>query len=537
MPVPPPDWVSLDATETGGLDLLGLRAPVQQIGNHQLNGLTSVTPKLRYLPFLTWIAWKYAQARFPDSRSEFRRFAAAQEAVVVMANLVNDGAHGRTTLRLIGSDEARNRLGSNDRSLALEPLAKNIAFNIYAAASVQLNLTFEKDDSGLHGITTERGLRLAEAFDRVIGPTRYAARLNQRRQLDRLSRADVEELGQRISLDELTARERRLLIDALMPLAPVDDAERRRLATFALLLWLADRKKEWISQDDLFHTAREPPRSAPPAFRPALDGWLDYQIRDVLAVTHEAVMEAVMDEVARHRGPARSSDVVAALLNATGDHDDALHELGLLEGTESVRDMGFADIYARLRDACRDGVTFQDGLRRWRGGVSEAELSDLALGAGPGAAALLPVAWCLAAHRLVPDDGDASIFRTVAKAGGIFQIGLRDVILPKLEEFARTRRTYLEVVAELITRTVQQHLRVAWQRFAAQGQDVCVLAADIETWGRIGDKEFRAGRTETRLAVAIDWLAQLDLIGENGITEEGRRILDRAPATLGEPRQ
>ena len=178
MPVPPPDWVSLDAKETGGLDLLGLRAPVQQIGNHLLNGLTSVTPKLRYLPLLTWIAWKYAQARLPDSAPEFRRFAAAQESAVVMANLVHDGAHGRTTLRLIGSDEARKRLRSNNKSLALEPLVKNIGFNIYAAASVQLNLTFQKANSGLRGVSAEGGLRLAEAFDRVIGPTRYAARLN-----------------------------------------------------------------------------------------------------------------------------------------------------------------------------------------------------------------------------------------------------------------------------------------------------------------------------------------------------------------------
>lgn len=49
MPAPTPDWVSFDASKTQGLDLLlGLRAPVQATGNELTNGLTSVTPKLRY---------------------------------------------------------------------------------------------------------------------------------------------------------------------------------------------------------------------------------------------------------------------------------------------------------------------------------------------------------------------------------------------------------------------------------------------------------------------------------------------------------
>jgi hypothetical protein len=110
-------------------------------------------------------------------------------------------------------------------------------------------------------------------------------------------------------------------------------------------------------------------------------------------------------------------------------------------------------------------------------------------------------------------------------------IGLRAVVLPKLEEFVLLKRTYLEVMAELLVRTVQQHLRVAWSRFAApNGKDVSVLTADVETWAR--NNRFAAGRTESRLEVAISWLQQLALIDETGITPSGRRVLDRALATL-----
>lgn len=297
MGVPPPEWVSYEGSKAQGLDLLGLRAPVQAIGNHLLNGLTSVTPKLRYLSVLSWVVWRYLEGRLPDRWSDFRAFAAAQEAAIVMANLLHDRTHERTSLRLIGVGKARALLDSGRRSVPLEALVQNIAFNIYASASVQLHLTFEKADTGLYGLSEERGLPLAQSFDRIIGPTRYGSQLARRWKGKRVARGDIEQLGERISLDELPRREKAILIDAIFPVAPMDDAERRRIATLALLLWLTAEKKSLIGEGDLFEAAREPPLKIPAAFRLTVDGWLDYQIRDVLAVAHEAVMEAVMREV------------------------------------------------------------------------------------------------------------------------------------------------------------------------------------------------------------------------------------------------
>ncbi|XUJ32302.1 hypothetical protein ACQ5SK_27110 [Bradyrhizobium japonicum] len=66
MSVPIPDWVSFDAVQTAGLDLLGLRAPVQAIGNDLFDGVTTVTPKLRYMSLISWMIWRYAQARLPE---------------------------------------------------------------------------------------------------------------------------------------------------------------------------------------------------------------------------------------------------------------------------------------------------------------------------------------------------------------------------------------------------------------------------------------------------------------------------------------
>jgi hypothetical protein len=87
MPNPVPDWISFEADATDGLDLLGLRAPVQAIGNELFNGVTTVTPKLRYFSVVAWIIWRYAQARLPDAWTPFVQFAAAQEAAIVMATV------------------------------------------------------------------------------------------------------------------------------------------------------------------------------------------------------------------------------------------------------------------------------------------------------------------------------------------------------------------------------------------------------------------------------------------------------------------
>src|SRR5208282_4355295 len=96
---------------------------------------------------------------------------------------------------------------------------------------------------------------------------------------------------------------------------------------------------------------------------------------------------------------------------------------------------------------------------------------------GKAAAALLPVVWSLAAHRVqVTEPVLPSEDRDILATGGIYQIGLGDVVIPKVEQFTREDHTVHQVMSELITRTVQQHLRIAWSRFMSpHGKDVSVL--------------------------------------------------------------
>ncbi len=530
MAVPSPAWVTFDAEKTQGVDLLGLRAPVQAIGNELMNGLTTVTPKLRYLSILSWATSRYVNAGLPDSWNKFRPFVAAQEAALVMANVVRD----RTTLRLVGVQEATKRVDSSANTLSLEPLAQQIALNIYASSSEQLGLTFVSD-SGVYGLSKERGIKLAQAFDKSVGKTGYGERLAKRKNVSRIRRDEINELAKHFTLDDLPSREATVLVDALLPPEPVNPSEQKRLATLATLLWLGAEMSAKPTEGILFEAAHELPARVPTPLKQTLDGWLAYAIRDGLAVVHEAVFQATMSEVdavvGRRGAPAPAADVVASILDTIEEHDAQLRALRLISATESIRNMNFQEVADRVRRRCRQSTVFEGGLRRWKAGLSEYNLGNSALGAGRAAAALLPVAWCLVEWRVTVSDTEPSPPPQLLSIGEIFQIGIEDVVLPRLAEYRRSGRSYLDVMTDLVIRTIQQHLRVAWQRFANRGgKDVSVLVADIETWSR--KNPFAAGRTDSRLGVAISWLEQLGLIDDTGATDLGKQILARSLKSL-----
>lgn len=383
---------------------------------------------------------------------------------------------------------------------------QQIALNIYASSSEQLGLTFPSD-SGVLGLSKERGAKLADAFDRCVGQTRYAKRLAATKNFLRIPRKEIDELAKRFSLDDLPAREAGVLIDALLPPEPrLNSPEPNRRATFTALLWLASETSAMPTEEVLFKAAHDLSAKAPPTLRRTLDGWLVYAVRDLLAVAHEAVFEATMNEVdavvGQRGSPAAAAEVIARLLDAIDEHDDQLRELRLLSEAESVRDMRFEVLAQRVQQRCRQSPVCEGGLRRWKGGLSEYDLGNRMLGAGRSAAALLPIVWCLADWRVSIPDTDGPPPRQLLSIGEIYQIGICDVVQPKLAEYRRLGLSYLQVMADLIVRSAQQHLRVAWQRFAIPvGKDVSVLVADVENWSR--KSPFAAGRTDSRLGIAI----------------------------------
>ena len=122
----------------------------------------------------------------------------------------------------------------------------------------------------------------------------------------------------------------------------------------------------------------------------------------------------------------------------------------------------------------------------------------------------------------LPDDSEDFLSHQ-----GWARIGLREVIHPYVQKSLTEDQSFVQVIADLTRRTVDQHLRVVWSRLAQDPlRDVAVLNADGEIWGYRTD--FRSGRTASRLRQAISWLQQLKLINDTGLTADGELVLNRA---------
>ena len=86
---------------------------------------------------------------------------------------------------LVGVTKAIKLLDSGRQNFPLRRLVQQIAFNVYVTTSRQLHLTHDEMDSGLSGLTKERGLRLAQAFDAAIRDTDYGRQLERRPTIDK----------------------------------------------------------------------------------------------------------------------------------------------------------------------------------------------------------------------------------------------------------------------------------------------------------------------------------------------------------------
>jgi hypothetical protein len=155
-----------------------------------------------------------------------------------------------------------------------------------------------------------------------------------------------------------------------------------------------------------------------------------------------------------------------------------------------------------------------------------------ALNTGPGALAILPVAWALALQRVEPGLlQNREDFQALSRDGWA-RIGLQQVVQSGVQRFLQEDWAFRDVMVELAFRTVDQHLRVAWARMAQDARhDVALLMSDAGHWSARGTK-FVPRRTASRVKEAIGWLAQLHLIDDQGLTSDGNRVLERSFATL-----
>lgn len=529
--IPPPSWVNTGATISDGLDLLGLRQPVQAIGGSLLDGITSVTPTIRYLSYSCWLLYRYAEARLPDSYREFFAFAQRAEAALVMGNLLANGWIGG----LIGPIRSQRRLeGTKSEIVSLEPVANTPALGVYLSAAVQLGL-FRLRDDFVPQLVKERGLPLALAMDKLLSSVPFARRLTSSNPPEQATRKELESLGKAVAMNSITKLEMTLLGDAVIP-AQASSYEWPRVATYASLFTLANELKREPGEFELMEAATRSTGFAAPRLANWSDAWLAYEIRDMLAVTHECLCYEILDEINQLGGenltPLAPVSVIRPLLARVDELLEALVILGLAESEEKIEKISVKELVKRVVKATKKKRVLRNGLYRWDGPLTETKLIDAALALSSGQAMIVMVAWILVAQRVSTDSEGHNAQLALLAGEEDRRVGVFDVVANSVGDWAEEDSSVIDLSVELINFTIQQHLNIAWSRMQMDlKKDVALLSVDEGKWKPRG-KQISAGRTISRIDQAIGWMSQLGWIDERGITDAGKVYADRAYAIV-----
>ena len=528
-----PKWAIDETNTAGGLDLLGLRNVAQTISNHCLNGITTISPQVRYLGIRSWFIQIYEKCGLADSYSPFLDFTSKIESTVAIGTIL----YKPNIVGVVGSTLAKEIIDESNGQINVKRLVQQLVLNMYTGPSIDLGICFNRD-SGITGLTKERGLPLASLLMDKVQNTDLVKRVLKEKKVETFSRDELIELGQILSVDEIPEDERELLLDIVIPTEPRPSGwnnDIRRIATYTFLLQLADDNQALPAIDDYFNAISRPSKYSDSHLKEIVNGWHCYLIRDALAVAHENALQFVVDEMNVNPQKTSTRDrIIKEVISDSVSIEKELKTMGLLASDESYEQLTILNIYNKIKDLIKTDSIWDQGIYRWSNqNLIEPELIKRFQTNNLGAVGLIPVVWLITYFRLKDGiDEDITIIKLLSR-GGWGRLGLKEVIFPTVEDWKNKDPLYSQVLGELIGRTVDQHVRIAWSRVATDiNRDVSVLSVDGDKWKY--KKDFFSGRTASRLSQATGWLKQLKLLDGNGITTDGKEVLERGYNSLNE---
>lgn len=285
---PAPQQVVTPWADSRGQDLLGLRAPAERIAVRLMNGVTTISPLIRYLGFRSWVIRRYTDLRGPDDRNAFNAFAGKCEATLVLGHKLA----GLSTLRMVGADRASEELAGSSTPFA-KRLTQILAMDTYAGPSQDLGLAMRR--GSVPSLSKERGVPLAEEANRILDQLPALMGLDVSDAEQPLDKQQAIDLAQAFPISAPAGTEREMLIDAVCPVKP-RSGEHARLAAYCFLLHLAmPASMPALDEDVVFKAAIDGGGpSLPAALTSVTNGWLKFLVRDALVATHERTVAELL---------------------------------------------------------------------------------------------------------------------------------------------------------------------------------------------------------------------------------------------------
>ncbi len=516
-------WVSDNTKISDGLDLLGLRLPNLTISNYLLSGITTITPTVRYFSLRAWIIQFYNNFILNKNKITISNFAAKVESVVVLANLYKKpGMSG-----LIGYNKATEILKRNDSVYPLQRLTNNIAFSIYSNPSYQLDISRTYRNRN-YSLSERRGLKLANCINKYMEKSKLFHQMKSNPEFENVNKETLEEISELFDMKVFFDDEKSILIDTIIPPNPIilDNKvnEINRVISYTILLLLSKELGGIPSVIDFFSFIRKSNGFINETIQETINGWLVYHIRDMLATIHEAVLDQFVGKLRIRQNQNLNTHIyhiIEEMLDNEKDFQILLSQFHLNEG-QNVFNITINELKEKLNELLII-ENESEGLLRWTDNIiNEEMIIDLALHDSKTCLILLPISWLLARHRFQA----YSIYLDNASIQGFARLGLREVIIPKLDEWEKNNEKLINILPEMIQRTIDQHLRITWARLANDPTKDVSLFWDDESIYR-HQNDFNPGRTNSRLGQVVRWLGQLDLVNDTGLTDYGENILNR----------
>jgi hypothetical protein len=502
-----PEWIDPGNGDGRQIDLTGMRLAAQTIEDELLDGITTITPRPRYLALRCWVIARYWAARQPNDWDSYIEFAARQECAFSLG-LAAKGYKGPS---IVGIEKAQTIAGEGRKVLPITRHTAQTAATIYLSSSEDLGLSLTMSETGVPALTPN-GEALAQIAERTLGNTRYGRALRRNPGLSNAKRDDLVEFASAFDPDLPEREEAKIILEGMLARNFDQPALFRRRSTYGLLLECCSSLPE-LGAGDFFDVVVDGASCFSTRFAQTADAWAEYCVRDMLAVVHERAVQSVAAALNRRTEIETSSDPDAVLLDAVAQSDNMalFNDLGF----EAAGKMTVGMLRDEIARRCSKGLRVRSGMRRWSGGLTESAVIstvDSLPSCGPAA---LAIGWCLAAHRAAGLTDGRSDERHGAGAS------MTD-ILPLLDAMAAA--PVRKLMAELTQRAAMRHLRVAWQRLALDPtRNVALFSVDEGRW--IFFRSYAYRRMNTRVIFALRWLRFLGAVNGKGLTKLGRALL------------
>lgn len=502
---PLPQWTQ--RADKRGLDPLGMQNSGVLLYQSLLPGISNVTLRMRYYGYYCWLSETYARKGATNDFEAWRNWVRRAEALYALVS----AQAGETGVG--GIDWANRRLAAAGRTIDFEMAASTdpaqerylrqslgVFGGAYYSQMVEMGL-FTKNRHGIQVATRDLGRRAATLFADAIGPD-LVKLLRQKITDARVTPGDLERLEPIIPSAIAPDSAERLFYEAVLFAReePARKSAHSRAATLALILDAASARGGWPDPEQVRWHMFDPPENAlSPGLETQRPNWEAYQCQDLMQVACAALLAwaiAIINSAPHGQSlPEIRAEIVAHL---------AAQEEYLV----SARSAYWRDIRCRIEPMTFAYQNAWRSLTSARGVVTDkaAEAINLMATLHQRIASRTDLATAVA--QGLPDRGSAHSLRT---------------------EVGWLERREGEAVADLIAdymleRVVRRHSWVAMQKLRRQ-RDYTFLFEQRDA-RLVYLAAYQPVATTPRLQPAIQFLADIHLLGEDGPTPLGLAALE-----------